>query len=103
MNYYNYVNDRYRQNYYYDDYDWRENKNPCTLSYYLNKEPVKQLLICSDYNMFVKKRQNKYHFAVNDLQNVAPVSGAKLSGFNMQGLLVVIPPQVRKDLPLLKT
>ncbi|MCB9308682.1 MAG: hypothetical protein H6567_01325 [Lewinellaceae bacterium] len=87
-NYYNYVNDRYRQNYYYDDYDWRENKNPCTLSYYLNKEPVKQLLICSDYNMFVKKAGNKYHFAVNDLQNVAPVSGAKLSGYNMQGLLV---------------
>ena len=31
MNYYNYVNDRYRQNYYYDDSWIMGKQNPCTL------------------------------------------------------------------------
>ena len=86
--YFHYVNADGNNYYYGEGYDWREINDPCKPSFYMDKSPVRQLLICSDYNIFTKKAGNNYYFAVNKLEDVTSVSGATITGYNMRGEVI---------------
>ncbi|MEZ4910526.1 MAG: MG2 domain-containing protein [Saprospiraceae bacterium] len=83
--YFNYVNSEKNNYYYGEGYNWREIDDPCKPSFYMDKAPIRQLLICSDFNIFAKKAGNSYYFAVNTLDGVDPVGGATITGYNMRG------------------
>ena len=70
--------------YYYEDYSWEKNQDPCNISYYAYKQPSQRLLICSDYSIIAKKAGNNYHVAVNTLRDLKSVSGADVSIYDLQ-------------------
>jgi uncharacterized protein YfaS (alpha-2-macroglobulin family) len=70
--------------FYYDDYSWEKNQDPCNISYYAYKQPAQRLLICSDYSIIAKKAGNNYHVAVNTLRDLKSVSGADVSIYDLQ-------------------
>jgi uncharacterized protein YfaS (alpha-2-macroglobulin family) len=80
------IKDNYYDDYYYygDDYDWQESSNPCKLAYYVNKQPVQRLFICSDYSVIAKKAGSSYHIALNKLMDLSSVSGADVTLYNLQ-------------------
>ena len=77
--------DEYQYYDYYDyDYDWRERDNPCSKSYYYNREIATNVL-ASDLGVIAKRGSNNtYFFAVNNIINTQPVSGAKVELYNYQ-------------------
>ncbi len=77
----NYYNDYYT---YYEDYNWEENNNPCKLAYYVNKQPVHKLFICSDYSVIAKKAGKSYYIALNKLMDLSKVSDATVTLYNLQ-------------------
>lgn len=80
------VKDYYYNDYYYydEDYDWRENNNPCKLAYYLNKQPTNKLFICSDYSVIAKKAGKSYHIALTKLMDLSNVGDAEITLYNLQ-------------------
>ncbi|WP_432672626.1 alpha-2-macroglobulin family protein [Flavobacterium sp. SM2513] len=84
----NYSNsgDNYYDDYYNDyyDYDWRESQDPCSESYFYNAVTGTNIL-ASDLGVIAKRGENKsYFFAVNNIVNTAPVSGATIDLYNFQ-------------------
>jgi uncharacterized protein YfaS (alpha-2-macroglobulin family)/citrate lyase gamma subunit len=77
----NYYNDYYN---YYEDYHWEENNDPCKLAYYVNKQPVHKLFICSDYSVIAKKAGKTYHIALSKLLDLSLVSDAEVTLYNLQ-------------------
>ncbi|MBC7885153.1 MAG: hypothetical protein H7X99_06740 [Saprospiraceae bacterium] len=77
----NYYNDYYN---YYEDYNWEENNNPCKLAYYVNKQPVHKLFICSDYSVIAKKAGKNYHIAISKLMDLSLVADADITLYNLQ-------------------
>lgn len=78
-------NGDFREEYmYYEDYSWEKNEDPCDISFYAYKQPVQKLLICSDYALIAKKAGPNYHIAVNKLTDLSPVSGAKITLYDLQ-------------------
>lgn len=76
------------QNYYYEDYgynyNWSDREDPCTSSYYRDKNPTTNVL-ASDLGIIVKKgNNNQYMFAVSNIINTAPIGGATISLYNYQ-------------------
>ncbi len=79
----NYSGDDY-DDYYYDDYEWRERQDPCTNSYYYNTKIATNVL-ASDLGVIAKRGENKsYFFAVNNLLTTEPVCGAKIDLYSFQ-------------------
>lgn len=77
----NYYNDYYN---YYEDYNWEENNDPCKLAYYVNRQPVHKLFICSDYAVIAKKAGKNYNIALTKLMDLSAVSDADITLYNMQ-------------------
>ncbi|HPK09602.1 MAG TPA: alpha-2-macroglobulin family protein [Saprospiraceae bacterium] len=77
----------YYDDYYYD-YDWREQDDPCSLSYYFHLQAEKRNFICSDYSIIAKRAGESYHIAVSDLISLVPTSGAHCTLFDMQGEMI---------------
>ena len=73
---------------YYEDgsYNWEEREDPCKLAYYLNRNIIQRIFVCSDYNILVKKVGNGYEVAVTDLMDLTTVLDAKVTLYDMQGI-----------------
>jgi len=78
----NYSN--YYEDYYYDDYEWRESQDPCTNSYYYNTK-IGTNVLASDLGVIAKRGENKsYFFAVNNIVTTEPVSAATVTLYSFQ-------------------
>jgi uncharacterized protein YfaS (alpha-2-macroglobulin family) len=77
----NYYEDSYV---YYEDYKWEENGNPCKLAYYMNREPIHRIFICSDFSVVAKKAGDSYYIALSKLLDLSSVGGADLSLYSLQ-------------------
>ncbi|WP_431167265.1 alpha-2-macroglobulin family protein [Tenacibaculum halocynthiae] len=74
----NYYNDNYRS------YRWSDRKNPCTESYFYNKN-ISTNILATNLGVIVKKGNNNTTFiAVTDLLTTNPVEGAKVMLYNLQ-------------------
>ncbi len=74
-------------NYYYNDYynyRWSEKNNPCTISYYYDKQ-VSTNILATNLGAIVKKGNNGTTFiAVTNLVTTEPVSEASVTLYNLQ-------------------
>src|SRR5699024_1648840 len=78
------TDDSYYYNDYGYDYNWKERENPCSNSYYYNKE-VSTNIIASDLALTVKKGKNESYFvAVNDIVSTEPLANTKVTFYNYQ-------------------
>ena len=74
----------YGDDYYNDDYDWRESENPCFSSYYYDKK-IGTNILASDLGVIAKRGENKsYFFAVNNIVTTEPISNAKIELYTFQ-------------------
>ncbi|MXN90706.1 hypothetical protein GR160_05660 [Flavobacterium sp. Sd200] len=70
--------------YYHDDYDWQERENPCTTSYYYNRE-VQTNVLASDLGVIAKKGEdNSFLFAVTSITTTQPIETATVELYNLQ-------------------
>ncbi len=67
-------------------YNWNDRKNPCKEAYYYqNQRTVSQNILASNLGVIAKKGENKnYYFALTNILNTEPVSGAKITLYNFQ-------------------
>ena len=81
----NYSSDNYYDDYYYEEnYEWRESQDPCKNSYYYNTSVATNVL-STNLGVIAKRGDNKsYFFAVNNILNTDPVSGAKVEIYSFQ-------------------
>lgn len=84
------VNDKSfnQPNYYeygdYDNYNWRDRDNPCTPSYYYNKN-ISTNVLGTNIGVIVKKGNNdKTLVAVTDILTTNSIQGAKVTLYNLQ-------------------
>ncbi len=77
----NYYEDSY---YYYEDYKWEENGDPCKLAYYMNRDPVDRLFICSDYSLVAKKAGLNFHIALSKLMDLSNAGDVEVTLYNLQ-------------------
>lgn len=78
-----YDSPNYYDDYYYD-YSWRDRENPCTTSYYYNKN-ISTNILATNIGVIVKKgNNNKIVVAVTDILTTNVIEGAKVSLHNLQ-------------------
>src|SRR5690606_12488159 len=66
------------------DYDWRDRDNPCTSSYFYNRDIATNVL-ASDLGVIAKRGEdNSYYFAVSSIITTEAVAGAKVAIYNYQ-------------------
>jgi uncharacterized protein YfaS (alpha-2-macroglobulin family) len=71
-------------NYYHDDYEWEQRENPCSTSYYYDRQVATNVL-ASDLGVIAKKGENNsFFFAVASITTTQPISGANVELFNFQ-------------------
>jgi hypothetical protein len=76
--------DDYYDYYWYDDYDWYDSKDPCENDYY-SRGPIGMNVLASDLGVIAKRGENgSYLFAVTNIVNTQPVSGATVELYNFQ-------------------
>lgn len=86
--------DSFESGYYDGDYDyrgynWRDRENPCTSSYYYDRNRVGGNLLATNLGAIVKKgSDNAYFFAVTDILTAKPVQGAAITLYNFQQQVV---------------
>lgn len=74
----------YWGDYYYDNYQWRQQQDPCRRSFYYNTKLATNIL-ATNLGVIVKRGENKsYLLAVSDLLTTKPVSGAKVELYSFQ-------------------
>jgi len=79
----NYSQNAYDE-YYYDDYDWRESQDPCTDSYYYNAK-IGTNILASDVGVIAKRGENKsYLFAVSNIITTEPIANARVDLYSFQ-------------------
>ncbi|GAB1856082.1 MG2 domain-containing protein [Flavobacteriaceae bacterium MHTCC 0001] len=84
----------YREEQYWDNklyryknytYNWREEQNPCHDAYYNERKIVFQNLLGSNLGVIAKRgTNNSYYFAITNILNTEPESGAKVALYNFQ-------------------
>ncbi|PHO00169.1 hypothetical protein CSC82_30205, partial [Rhodobacteraceae bacterium 4F10] len=78
-----YDSPNYYDDYYYD-YSWRDRENPCTTSYYYNKN-ISTNILATNIGVIVKKgNNNKIVVAVTDILTTNVIEGAKVTLYNLQ-------------------
>ncbi|APZ45396.1 hypothetical protein BW723_03355 [Polaribacter reichenbachii] len=66
------------------NYNWRDRENPCTDSYFRNRE-ISQNLLASNLGIIAKKGENDdYFFAVTNILDTNPVAGTTIKLYNYQ-------------------
>ncbi len=79
-----YYGDYYYDDYRYYNYNYQEKDNPCSASYYRNKE-VKRNILSSDLGLIAKHgTDGSMHFILTDLITTKPVSGATVELLDYQ-------------------
>ncbi|MCK0123363.1 MG2 domain-containing protein [Gelidibacter sp. F2691] len=67
------------------NYNWEERNNPCHEAYFNENRIVSQNLIASNLGVIAKQgANNTYYFAVSNILNTNPESGATVKLFNFQ-------------------
>lgn len=67
------------------NYNWRERDNPCHDAYYNENRIVSQNLLASNLGVIAKQSAgNSYYFAVTNILNTNPESGATVKLYNYQ-------------------
>ncbi|RZJ63238.1 MAG: hypothetical protein EOO50_17315, partial [Flavobacterium sp.] len=80
----NYSNAGYDNYYYEEDYEWRDEQDPCTNSYFYNTRVAINVL-ATDLGVIAKRGENKsYLFAVNNIVTTEPVCSAKVDLYSFQ-------------------
>lgn len=70
--------------YYHEDYDWDQRENPCSTSYYYDRE-VETNVLASDLGVIAKKGENaSFFFAVTSITSTKTIAGASVSLYNYQ-------------------
>ncbi|WP_372339329.1 alpha-2-macroglobulin [Flavobacterium sp. MFBS3-15] len=70
--------------YYYYDYDWQERENPCSNSYFYDRQ-IETNVLASDLGVIAKKGKNdSFFFAVTSITTTQPEAGASVELFNYQ-------------------
>ncbi|WP_405563277.1 alpha-2-macroglobulin family protein [Polaribacter sp. Asnod6-C07] len=71
-------------NYKNHNYNWRDRENPCTDSYFRNRE-ITQNLLASNLGIIAKKGENdEYFFAITNILDTNPIAGATVKLYNYQ-------------------
>lgn len=79
----NYSGDNYDY-YYEEDYEWREQQDPCT-DYYYNNTRIATNILATDLGVIAKRGNNKsVTIAVSNIVSTDPVSGAQVDLYNYQ-------------------
>ena len=66
-------------------YNWRQRENPCNDAYYNGGKIVSQNLLASNLGVIAKQgADNTYYFAVTNILNTNPETGASIKLFNFQ-------------------
>lgn len=74
--------------YYYDDYDWRERENPCSSSYYRNRS-VSKILFSSDLGLIAKKSdKGNLNVFVSNLIDTKLQGNVNIEVFDFQQQLI---------------
>lgn len=85
-NYYQYSEDHYFYEY---AYDWDENGDPCSDSYFQPNKKLVRNILASDYGLMAKCGiDNNLRVFVNDLKTTQPVSSVTVDVFDFQNQLV---------------
>ncbi len=75
----------YYWGYWPDGYDWREEGNPCHVSYYNSRRFVSTNLLASDLGIIVKAgSSDELLVAVTDIISAEPMQGVSLEAYNYQ-------------------
>jgi len=70
--------------YYHEDYDWDQRENPCSSSYYYDRE-IETNVLASDLGVIAKKGENNsFFFAVTSITSTKTISGASVALYNYQ-------------------
>ncbi|MFP9114043.1 alpha-2-macroglobulin family protein [Flavobacterium sp. RHBU_3] len=70
--------------YYHSDYEWDQRENPCSNSYYYDRE-VETNVLASDLGVIAKKgKNNSFFFAVTSITTTKPIAGASVALYNYQ-------------------
>ena len=78
-----YDNPHYYEDYY-DDYSWRDRDNPCTNSYYYDKQ-ISTNILATNIGVIVKKgNNNKTLVAVTDILTTNAIEAANVTLYNLQ-------------------
>ncbi|MDA3944964.1 MAG: MG2 domain-containing protein [Bacteroidetes bacterium] len=73
---------------YTDDYDWRQQDNPCHNTYYQNRWVYRNVMV-SDLGIIVKTNGKKgYRAFVTDLKTTQSLAGIEVSFYNLQNQLM---------------
>lgn len=76
--------DEENDEYYYNDYDWRQRDNPCHNTYYYERKVASNILV-TDIGVVVKRDDvNNFSFFVTNILTAQPISGAKVQLYNYQ-------------------
>ncbi len=80
----------YYEDYYYEDYDWRERDNPCNGSYYYgSRHQVTKNILASDFGLLAKRgSKGELLVAVTDLKTAQPITSVNLQVFDYQKQLL---------------
>lgn len=77
--------------YYYErinwnEYNWEDRDNPCTPTYYMSRDRIKETFVTASNIGIIAKSGNsgKMNVAVTDILSTNPVSGAKVTVYNYQ-------------------
>jgi uncharacterized protein YfaS (alpha-2-macroglobulin family) len=74
----------YYDDYYYEEYNWSERKDPCKKSFYRDAK-ISTNILASNIGVIVKKGNNDKTFvAVTDITTTKPIGGAKVELINLQ-------------------
>ncbi len=67
------------------NYNWRERDNPCHEAYYNEERVIAQNILASNLGVIAKQsNNNRYYFAVTNILNTNPESGATVKLYNYQ-------------------
>lgn len=69
-----------------DEYDWEERDNPCSPSYYMNRQRIQETMVMASNIGILAKRGNnqKISVFVTDILSTDPLSEAKVTVYNYQ-------------------
>jgi len=74
---------------YYDDYSYRDRKDPCKGAYYKDRNFARRNILASDLGIIAKEGNDKTVFAaVSNLKSTDPISGATLEYYDYQQQLI---------------
>ena len=74
--------------YYENDYDYGDLKNPCSRYYYQPKLVAKKNVLASDLGIIAKQGDNGNLFVVNNIQTTEPMANVQLEFYDYQQELI---------------